>query len=110
MEQSQTEHWERLFNKVKRDLEAENCQNFVDTTSIQQLVTVLERSALVYEQKNEVARLSNRLYPSLKHVESFVATITSISQYAPTGCLLWGAMQAVLLVEQTCKPEASYCS
>lgn len=48
MEQSQTEHWERLFNKVKRDLEAENCPNFVDTTSIQQLVTVLERSALVY--------------------------------------------------------------
>ena len=98
MAESQHDRWVGMFEQARRDLEAEKCQNVVDTADSQQMISIIERSALVYGQKNQFERLSCRLYPTLKHVESFIGAVTSVSQYHPIGCLVWGAMQAVILV------------
>lgn len=91
MANTSTDQWRRLFEQAKTEFETERCRHVADTENLQQMITTLERSALVLGYDNDsVSLLIRGLYPSCKHVESFVAAITSISQYDPTGCLVLG--------------------
>lgn len=97
MERYQRERWERLFDQAKHDLEEENCGNALKTTSIDELMANLDRSAIVYSRL-EISQLAKKLHPSLQHIQTFTSAISSAVQYNPIACLVWGGMQAVLQV------------
>jgi hypothetical protein len=97
MDRYQRERWERLFDQARHDLEEEQCGNALMTTGLDQLMSNLDRSATVYN-RHEILRFANKLQPSLQHIRSFTAAISSATQYTPIACLIWGGMQAVLQV------------
>lgn len=97
MDRYQRERWERLFNQAQHDLEEEHCGNALMTAGLDQLMSNLDRSATVYS-RHEISRLANKLHPSLQHIQTFTAAVSSAAQYTPIACLIWGGMQAVLEV------------
>lgn len=97
MDRYQRECWERLFDQAQHDLEEEHCGNALMTAGLDQLMSNLDRSATVYS-RHEISRLTNKLHPSLQHIRTFTAAVSSAAQYKPIACLIWGGMQAVLEV------------
>ena len=91
------ERWERLFDQARHELEEEQCVAALTTAGMDDLVRALERAATVHSRQ-EVHRLVAKLHPSLQHIQSFTAAISSAVQYNPIACLVWGGIQAVLQV------------
>lgn len=89
--------WKDLFEKAEQELKNERCYNTLSTTSIQELKVALNRSAIFFGRL-EMLQLLDKIQPSLQHVQKYVNSITSASQYHPVECLMWSGIQAVLLV------------
>ena len=97
MDQYQRERWERLFDQARHDLEEEECGNALMTTGLDELMANLNRSATLYSRR-EITQLANKIHPTLQHLNTFTAAISSAVQYNPVACLVWGGVQAVLQV------------
>ena len=97
MSQFHRNQWERLYEQKKQELLEADCSYALQTTSFDDLQRALHEMADEYSE-SRFPDLINRLNPSLQHIKSFTAAITSASQDNSTASLIWGAVQATLLV------------
>lgn len=91
------ESWKGLFDAKQRALIENNCQDALQISSFEDLQLSLEMAAQEYGHTG-FPDIINRLKPGFRYLESFNAAITSASQYDGRACLVWGALQAFVVV------------
>lgn len=91
------EQWMDLETQWRSRLEEHDQLRALEINSLEDLkdaVADMLRSYNGKESKDWILRLT----PALEHLDYFTSAITSVSQYRPVACLVWGGIQALLEV------------
>lgn len=85
----------RLEQDKRNEFFDGDCGESLETTSLEGLQENLHQLAHEFQIRHS---FMEKLNPSLEHLTSFTAAISSASQYNPVACLVWGGIQAVVIV------------
>lgn len=95
----------RLEEQKRQDLLETGCDEALRISTVGGLKDSLHEMIDRFRVR-ELPHLVQQLNPTLEHLQSFTAAITSASQYEPVACLVWGGIQAVVEVRVAmgCRP------